>query len=237
MDEIGRAMPGIRMRIDEIPDFPECDIQAELYDLKAADKINQLYAKMAGYLAELKEHSKYDKDSEHPLTKRLRAREEIELLKVPLAAELARDAIEKRFSVAIFLNFASSLKALSHALGTNCIIDGSVTGAQRDRNIGDFQENKERAILVNIKAGGVSMSLPDLDGEHPRLGLAMPTDSAVDMLQVFGRLPRHGGKSKSHYRVLLAAGTCETKTYDAFQTKAGNLAALNDGDLRPELDN
>lgn len=224
---------GVRIRIEDIPDFPEVDIASELYDLGKEEEINGLYAQMSEALAELKEHSTFDKDSEHPLTKRIRAREKIELLKVPLAEQLTRDYTEKGFSVAIFLNFSSSLRALATRLGTDCTLSGGTSSGERSQRIESFQGNKAKEILINIKVGGVALSLPDEDGEHPRVGLVMPTDSAVDMIQIFGRLRRHGGKSKAHYRVLLANGTCETKIHRAFLKNSGNLEALNDADLRP----
>ncbi len=219
---------GVRIRKEDIPDFPEVSIRAELYDLKEYDRIDMLYAKMHEALKELKGQSSYDKDSEHPLTKRLRLRQEIELLKVPIAVQLARDAVEKGRSVALFVNFTATLKELSERLGTRCVLDGTTGGRERDCHIANFQRNEEKIILVNIKVGGVALSLPDLTGDNPRLGLTMPTDSAVDMEQIFGRLPRHGGKSKSDYILMLAAGTCEEKIYSEYERHSGNLKALCD---------
>jgi hypothetical protein len=54
------------------------------------------------------------------------------------------------------------------------------------------------------------------------------------MRQIFGRLPRVVGKSKSFYRVLFAAGTCEVPMHRAVSAKLNNLDALNDADLMPE---
>jgi hypothetical protein len=90
-----------------------------------------------------------------------------------------------------------------------------------------------RELIVNSAAGGIALSLQDLDGNFPRGGLASPSFSAVEMIQLFGRLCRDGGKSKSFYRVVLADKTVETKVWRAFQTKQGNIRALNDGDLNP----
>jgi hypothetical protein len=226
---------GVRIRCEDIPDFPEVDITADLYDVHSAARIEGLYKEMAESLARLKEKSFSDLDPEHPLTKRLRLREEIELLKVPLAVELAQDYEAKGFSVATFFNFQSALRAFLDKIGSDCVVDGSTIGERRDSNVARFQSNDARQIAVNIKAGSVHLSLHDIDGEHPRVGLVMPSDSAVDMLQVFGRLPRHGGKSKSFYRVLLASGTCETKIHTVFRAKSRNIEALNDSDLRPEI--
>lgn len=228
---------GVRVTAESIPDFPECDITAELYDLKEAGRIEKLYAEMAVALAALKDKSLMDKDAEHPLTKRLRNREEIELLKVPLAEELARDSLAKGYSVALFFNFTSALNEMAKRLKTDCIVDGSPSGVKnRDSNVNRFQTNDSRLILINSKAGSVHLSLHDLDGDHARVGYVMPGESAVEMRQVFGRLRRHGGKSKCFYRVVLARGTCEIKIHRAISLKHNNLDSLNDGDLRPELD-
>jgi hypothetical protein len=61
----------------------------------------------------------------------------------------------------------------------------------------------------------------------------MPNHSAAKMRQLFGRLPRDGGKSTAYYRVLLAAKTIETNIHRALRTKLNNLDALNDADLNP----
>lgn len=226
---------GVRVTAESIPDFPDVDITAELYDLKGSGRIDSLYSEMADCLAVLKDKSSLDKNSEHPLTKRLRLREEIELLKVPIAEELTNDSLAKGFSVALFFNFSSALREMRKRLKTDCIVDGSPEGVKnREGNVRSFQANKERVILVNSKAGSVHLSLDDLDGNFPRVGYVMPGESAVEMQQIFGRLRRHGGKSKSFYRVVLVSGTCETKIYKAFERNRGNLTALNDGDLRPE---
>jgi hypothetical protein len=190
---------------------------------------------MAAALAELKSKMEFDKNAEHPLTKRLRIREEIELLKVPIVEELTHDLLAKGFSVASFFNFRSAIESYCARMKTDCIIDGSANGLRyRDANLARFQTNESRLIALNIKAGRESLSLHDKHGGFPRAGLVMPADSAVDMRQVFGRLPRDGGKSPAHYKLILAAGTPDVKIQRAMETKHNNLDALNDGDFRPE---
>jgi superfamily II DNA or RNA helicase len=216
---------GIRMRIQDIPDFPKVDIQAELYDIGHEHEINQLYQELGAL----------DKDPENPLTKRLRLRQKIELLKVPLAEQLTRDYRAKGFSVSAFCNFSATLEALAGKLKTNCVLSGTNTQKERDANVDLFQRNEVGEILVNTKVGGAGLSLPDLDGQHPRVGLVFPSDSVLDMEQIFGRLPRTDSKSTSYYRVLLANGTVEVKTYSAFKRHSNNIRAMNNGDLRPEL--
>lgn len=227
---------GVRMRVEDIPGFPECDIQAELYDLDQSDAIDQLYAEMADAIEVLSKRSEKDVCGDHPLTKMLRARQNLELLKVPVAVELARDYQAKDYSVVIGVNFQQTLDELRRRLGWSCFIDGTPAGVRlRQQNIDNFQINKERGMVMNIKAGGISVSLQDLYGDAPRVGLAFPSTSAIDMIQFFGRLPREGAKTKSHYRLILAARTVEQQIFKKFNVKRNNLQALNDRDLVPDM--
>lgn len=225
---------GVRVTTASIPNFPKRVITSELYDLKESGRIDELYQIMGEALAELKNHAADDKDPDNPLTKMLRAHQEIELLKLPVMVEVAEDHRAKGFSVAMFVNYSQTLAELKKRLNLKCIIDGSPDGVRfRNRSIELFQSNAERYLGANIKAGGITISLQDLHGDFPRVGLVMPCHSAVDLRQVFGRLPRDGGKSTAYYKVLLAAGTMETKMHSAMRRKQGNIEALNDADLSP----
>lgn len=222
---------GVRVTTDSIPGFPECDIAAELYDVSSPEEVNRLYQKVKEAVDLLADKSAADKCPEHPLTALLRARQRLELLKVPIAAELLEDYVEKGFSMVVFVNFTATLAELMKQCPQAEVIDGSVNQRDRDSIIGRFQSNKLRRLFVNVDAGKESMSLHDLQGGHPRGGLVMPVLSATTLRQVFGRLPRDGGKTRCFYRLLLAAETVETKIYRAVNGKLNNLDALNDGDL------
>lgn len=225
---------GVRVRTTDIPGFPERDITAELYDLDENNEINKLYQEMSDALAELDRVKSGDKAPDHPLTKILRARQRVELLKVPIAVELCEDFRAKGFSVALFVNFKATISALKSRLDCHHVIDGSVEGDARQRVIDEFQSNQSRCVIVNSEAGGIAVSLHDRQGGFPRVGLVFPTFSAVTMKQVFGRLHRDGGKSKCHYRMILAAGTVETSIHRSLRGKLDNLDSLNDADLMPE---
>jgi superfamily II DNA or RNA helicase len=225
---------GVRVTTDEVPGFPECDVTAELYDINDPERLDALYAEMADAVARLDARAASDLNPEHPLTKIIRALERIELLKVPIAVDLADDYVAKGYSVALFVNFQSTLRELMRKLDTDCFIDGSPEGVRdRWKHIDHFQADKRRKIVVNSKAGGVCVSLHDVRGEFPRVGLAMPTYSAVIFRQLLGRLRRDGGMSKSHYRVMFAAKTAEVAQHRALSAKLDNLDALNDEDLAP----
>jgi hypothetical protein len=228
---------GVRVRTKDIPNFPTRTISAELYDIDNPEKIDALYAEMREPLQALAEKQAGDCAPDSGITKMLRARQRLELLKVPLALELGADYKAKGFSVAYFCNFSATIDALATRLQTDCIIDGRPEHTKhRNVMVNAFQANRAgyEDIILNSEAGGISIGLQDLDGEHPRVGIVFPSFSAEGMRQVFGRLPRDGSKSHSHYRVLFAAGTCEAGVARALRAKSNNLDCLNDADMAPE---
>ena len=228
---------GVRTRREDVKNFPESQITAELYDTDQPEKIDRLYAEMGLALDELKAKSALDADLEHPLTKMLRARQEIELIKVPVYFELAQEAVDENMSVVIFLNFDHTIRELYDRLSEAEIPFGQIIGGQttdeRDLHISRFQNGDARVMLANIKAGGVGVSLHDLNGDHPRLALLSPTFSALDLTQALGRVWRQGGKTKSLQRIVLAAGTVEEHIHKRINNKLANISLLNDGDLNP----
>lgn len=227
---------GSRIRIADLGDaFPDNLIITDSYDMNSnAKKIQSAYRKMDGELQRLYATKEKDKGSSI-LTEILRARQEIELLKVPTIIEMAEDLIEEGNSIAIFVNFKETISVLSQKLKCDCIIDGSITGEQREKNIEAFQSDQSRIILCNIKAGGVGISLHDLNGTYPRVSLISPTNSAVDLVQALGRIHRAGAKSKAIQRLLFCAGTIEEEIAQNVSAKIQNIALINDGDLTSSI--
>jgi superfamily II DNA or RNA helicase len=222
---------GVRLRRDTIPNFPDSEIISEVYNMDEQDakRINQIYDEMESELKKLERIKKGDGESQ--LTIQLRARQQIELIKVPLFVEMIEDAIEQGFSVAVFLNFTETINALSARLNTKCIFDGKTADKVRDRNVELFQEDKERIILVNVQSGGAGLSLHDLNGKFPRMSLISPTYSPVFMRQALGRIWRDDAKTKSIQRIVCVANTVEENVCRQVQLKLDNLDLLNDGDL------
>lgn len=212
---------GVRVRTSDIPGFPERQIAPEVYDLERENEneINEAYSEIS---------------PTHPLTEILRARQSVELAKVPLFVELATDAMAKGNSVCIFVCFRATIEALSKLLQCENIIDGSPenTRTRQDR-IDAFQQNRERLLLLNSAAGGCAISLQDVLGVAPRVCLISPGFSSTEFKQVCGRTHRAGGKSPSVIRVVLAANTIEEKIKKTLDAKLNCLDALNDGDLTP----
>lgn len=230
---------GVRVRISDLGDmFPETQISAELYDAGSPAKVDALYKEMAEALKALAEHAETNhKDPEAPLTKLIVARQEVELIKVPIFVELAQDAIAQGQSVAIFVNFRQTLEELCKRLKTDCIIDGSQVGEagarQRQANMEAFQSDRSRIIICNGESGGLGISLHDILGTFPRLALISPGYSAKVLRQILGRIWRSGGLSKSLQRIICLANTAEVNVQKALSRKLDCLDALCDGDLMP----
>lgn len=225
---------GVRVRTSDIPDFPERQIETCCYDLEKDYEIRKLYNEMESALDALSLRTAQDVNPESAITAQLRLRMRAELLKIPILVELAEDELAKGKSVAVFCNFTATLEELSRRLRCGLVVDGSPDGVRnRDDHIARFQRNEDRLILLNSAAGGISVSLQDLTGAHPRVGLISPSFSAVEFRQVCGRLHRAGAKSPAVYKVVLVANTVEEKIKKALDQKLNNLDSLTDGDLLP----
>lgn len=231
---------GVRLRRDDIPNFPACEIIPEVYNMEDEDvkKINEIYDEMDRELAIAARREKADaaraenqEKEQSQLVIQLRARQKIELIKVPLFVEMIEDALEEGFSIAVFVNFTETITALAERLKTKCIFDGKTSDKDRDKNVELFQEDKERIILVNIQSGGAGLSLHDLNGNFPRMSIISPTYSPVFMRQALGRIWRDDAKTKCVQRIVCVADTIEETVCRNVQQKLDNLDMLNDGDL------
>jgi len=171
-----------------------------------------------------------------PLIVQLRARQEVELLKVPTFVELAEDALAEGSSVAIFVNFKDTLEAIAQRLmsaGPVAIVEGGQSDAVRDLNIAKFQHNDAKIIICMIQAGGVGINLHDELGGHPRVSLISPGFSAVDLRQTLGRIHRAGSKSPAIQKIIFAAGSVEMRVCALIKKKLAHLDLINDDELNP----
>lgn len=168
-----------RMSIKELGDlFPSNQVIANAYDMKDAHEIEKMYQLIKEAQEDLKDKEKRSIG----LGKIMRARQRIENLKIPTMIELAQKFLDEGNSIAIFVNFTDTLRTIGEALKTTNFIFGEQTLDQRDIVIKRFQEDKERIIIANIKAGGLGISLHDLNGNYPRISIVSPSWSAQDVL-------------------------------------------------------
>lgn len=228
-----------RLTVDDFGKlFPESHIVAEAYDLGAnAPKIQAVYDEMEAELAKLDERT--ENYSEHIFAIMMEARRKAELCKVPLFVEMMEDLYEEGKSVCLFVNFDDTIQAVVKRLekvkkfkGQIGYIVGGQSAKTRQQDIDDFNADKKRVMVINIKAGGVGISLHDLNGKFARASIISPNFSAFELVQALGRVWRQGGKTKSYQNIIFAAGTIEERACQRVQFRINNLSTLNDADLR-----
>uniref|UniRef100_A0A6C0CCA6 Helicase n=1 Tax=viral metagenome TaxID=1070528 RepID=A0A6C0CCA6_9ZZZZ len=217
-----------RMRIRDLGKlFPDNQIVANCYDMDNSKEIEKEYKLIEDEVARLK--SKED-NSGCALSRILYARMRIEQLKVPTIIEETKKNIEEGNSVAIFVNFTQTLKLLADEFDTKCIIFGEQSMQERNKNIDDFNDDRSRLIICNIKSGGIGISLHDTHGQYPRVSIISPSYSAQDVLQSLGRIYRANTKTAVRQRIIYCSGTVEENICEKMKEKITNIAKLNDAD-------
>lgn len=221
------ASKASRVRISELGDqFPDNEVYAEAYD---CGDVQGLYEDLQNRLAELERSKAADKP--HPMTEILRARQESELLRVPVITDLAESLLDEGRSVVIFCNFRNTLDGFLSYFKDTSIIWGNQSTDERQSMIDAFQADETKVMLCQIQSGGVGVSLHDERGERPRSSLICPTYSAIDLKQALGRIHRAGAKSKSVQRIIFAADSIEEAVMKKVRAKLHNIETLNDGDV------
>ena len=221
---------GSRMSISELGSlFPKNQISADCYNISCPQTIQKNYKIIGEAMETLKK--KKETDSKNPLVDILRARQEIEIMKVPILVDLAKDFRENNLSVVIFVNFNQSLRALEKELNTTCTIHGEQSDSERLKNLNNFMKNKEKIIVCNIEAGGQSINLHDELGGHQRISLICPSFSSISLIQALGRIHRAGSKSPALQRIIFCAETVEESICKVIRDKLNCLNELNNEDL------
>ena len=218
-----------RIRIKELGDkFPSNQWCAQLFTAASAEEIAKSYIQLAEHMRALKE----DAENKHHLAQCTILKMEIEYKKIPIFVEQAQLFLDEGKSVIIFVNYTKTLEEISSRLDIRCKVYGDQTKEERVQAIKLFQENKERIIICNMRAGSESISLHDLDGNYPRVGLHNFADKAATMIQALGRAVRSGGKSAVIQRILCVANVpYEQTVMKNINKKLIHISAINDGDL------
>lgn len=227
---------GARVSIKELGDrFPDDVISAEAVDTEDTRKIVEAYAEAEKIMKALEAQglNSYALEAARRVHY-TKARKLSEFAKVPTIVDMAREELENGRSVVVFLNFTEARDRIMGLLKTRCGIFGGQKAHERDAAILEFQQDRSRIIVCMSQAGGVGVSLHDVNGLYPRTSLICPDDNAVTLGQVLGRVRRAGGKSKSRQVILYAKGTVEEGICANVRGKLKAMAVLNDGDLNPE---
>jgi len=235
-DHIYKLGRGSRIKISDLPSgaFPEGIISADGYDLADKKEIKLIYEDLRNALDTI--DARVASDVESALVEQLRARQQVEALKVPILEELARDGYDSGNSVVIFVSFRESMELLLKRLSGLCeisMIHGGQDGFARNQEVKKFQTDQARICLCTIQAGGTGLSLHDVNGDHPRLSLICPTFSAIDFKQTLGRIHRAGGKSTAVQKVVFANDTVEMRVCQAVRKKLRNIDLINDDEMNP----
>jgi len=231
---------GSRMNREDFGDiFPNNQIDCSAYDMgENGRRIQRVYDDMEAELARLEDRCENYK--EHIFAVLIKARRMAELLKVPSLIEMATELYDENKSTVIFVNFTDTIeslyKRLSEKFGADKIgqIHGEQTFKQRFDDIEAFQTDKKRIIIANTCAGGESIDLHDITGNHPRASLINPSYRSISVVQSIGRIDRANALSDCLTRLVLANGTIENSVADKFNMKKNNLDILNDGDIIPD---
>jgi len=222
---------GTRISVKSLGDkFPKNNIFFETFDMEG---VEEAYAEMEGRLLTLERTASGDADEDNPLTIRLRARQKIELLRLPAMRDFAiEQVLDTGRAAVIFLNFRESVYALTEMLSAHnpAVIMGGQTSEVRGASHTLFQSGQTNLIICQIQSGGVGIDLHDTIGV-PRTSLISPTYSPTDYVQALGRICRSGSLSPAFQYVFYAAGTVEDEVRRNMERGRVNIGALNDGQL------
>lgn len=145
-------------------------------------------------------------------------------------------------SIVIFLSFKESAIQIASALTAKHIstglISGQLTGMERSslnkdvltdrpKVIEYFRADKLRAVVCTIAAGGVGISLHDINGKYPRLAIINYDWSAVHLRQAVGRVSRVGAKTLGICWILYVRNTIEEKMAKKLQEKLDVIDVMN----------
>lgn len=230
----GSPPKAARMRIKDIPGFPLTQITADLYPIKDWKKQNEAFAHLIDEIKGLQKEAKQGWTGA-ALTLNTRYRQLTEHLKVDLLTGLTHDYLENNKSVVLFVNYTETLFELMKKFPkAACIHGGQTRRGERDLEIARFQQDKARVMIANIRAGGVGVSLHDLNGKFGRVSLICPTYSGQELIQACGRVHRDGSRSTSLQRIIYAKGTVEEEMCRKVAKRVESIQAINDGDLRED---
>jgi superfamily II DNA or RNA helicase len=207
---------GGKMKVKNIYSY-ETNVQTVLKNIpnKIKNKIDEKYFQM----------KKADKEGR--LSELTKLRESIEKEKIPYIIEEIEKEIKKK-SILVFLNFKESLeiakKNIEEKYEIECsVIRGGQTTVERQREIENFQSNRNKIILIMIQSGSSSLSLHDKSYSNPRVSLISPSFSGIDMVQAIGRTSRKTTTSNTYNKIIYLNTEIESKIEKIVKNKLNFL--------------
>lgn len=211
----------------EIPGFPKTVIETKML-VDYSGKAKKLRGEIERLYKIRRLQEAYAEEEDNHLTELLRARQALELLKVPDMAELATDYMQCA-QVVCFLNFTQSIHALADKLKKfkPRIINGETPHSDRQAIIDAFQADERFPLICNNDAGGESANY---HGKMERVTLISPGWRGQTLLQTFGRVNRDSGSFSQQF-LLGFADTVEEQIFNRVIQRWHNHEVFNDAEL------
>lgn len=238
MTQIGRDLfpaHGTQLSVDDIPGYPECDVQARLYDMpdRLLSEVNKIYRA-------LRDEIQKPEHAPNSLVEQLRHRQQVQAIKVPLFVELTKELLDEGKSVVSFFDFREPLemyeqeiKKLGYQVSS---IHGDTPTKERNRIMAEQARDNIQVIGAITAAGGIGINLGDVRGERPRVGLLNIPIDGITAHQACGRIHRATNKTKAlNIFVLLAGSPIEERIYSLLSGKLRNLASIQGDDIRKTI--
>jgi hypothetical protein len=215
---------------EALADFHTSDVRTKMFQLNEEDrqKIQALCQNIRDVLK-----SGEGKKSKNHLAVRLKARQEIEALKMGIIFNELKTQRAANYAVGVFVNFLQSHEALISMIRAEMpdepisVIKGGQEAFERLRQVDDFQEGRSNIMITMITAGGIGIGLHDVNGVRKRYGLHSPPESATQTVQAIGRMDRLGSKSDSVQRLVFIKDTIEEKVAEGVLKKMQTIGDLN----------
>lgn len=172
----------------------------------------------------------YDKNPEESkslsvqFSKLTKVRQIIANEKITQTIELAENIIEQDKKVIIFCNFTESLNKIVEHFGKSAVkLDGSMSKAERQYSVDQFQDNEKVKVFVgNIKAAGVGITLTAGEAVVMNDLSFLPSDHA----QAEDRAYRYGQKNNVLVYYPIFENTIEGIIYDILNNKKQVIATV-----------
>lgn len=221
---------GIRVRVEEIPEFPRSDLRFERV------VVDDLFAMRHPRIAQIMDEIAQKELEDYPsaVVQLVRERQKAEASKLTWLREEMLAAMNQGKSPVVMMNFRASLAALKELLAESGhvvdVIQGGLSPKKVQASVQAFQANQRQAILLQIDSGGVGISLHDKLHQRPRESLISPGWSAVALRQALGRIRRLQGTDVVQ-RLIAVSETPESMVLSKVQAKLLDMDTLSDGDM------
>jgi len=147
--------------------------------------------------------------------------------KLDQAVSWIRDFLNSDGKLVVMATHKFTIKKLMEEFGDIAVkVDGSVSGADRDKAVQQFQNNdKIKLFIGNMKAAGVGLTLT---AASAMAFLELPWTPG-DLSQAMDRIHRIGQEEVCNYYFLLAENTIEEKIANMLDKKTKTLDSVLDG--------